>query len=54
MHGKKKHRKKKPIEKTPLAHDEEALINSLLQDLQTTDPAQLVPEFPAHALPGTS
>lgn len=47
MHGKKKHRKKKPIGKTPLAHDEEALINSLLQDLQTTDPAQLVSRIPS-------
>jgi hypothetical protein len=47
MHAKKKRKKKKPVGKTPLAHDEEALVHSLLRDLQTTDPAQLVSRIPA-------
>ncbi|MCP4664742.1 MAG: hypothetical protein GY849_00110 [Deltaproteobacteria bacterium] len=46
MHGKKKSRKKKPIGKTPLAPDEEALVHSLLQDLQAADPAEVVSRIP--------
>ncbi len=52
MHGKKKSRKKKPIGKTLLARDEEALVNSLIQDLQTTDPVQVVARIPSPRIAG--